>query len=234
MIETESAIEKNVKQIIPSFVRTLMEKAFSIGKQIVSEEYQEEGFVHSYANKEIPNSYFEKIIQEELKEISKDSVILDLGSGKGETSQFLKKCGFSKVFSIDRSVAGLKMEKRDDSESLSAQSSAEKMPFPDNTFDFIHTKDVLQHIKDKELFFSEIARVLKPNGKVLATTSASEGFLPNYGFVIPFLIPGLMKKCGFADIRERKWIPKIKELAKDWMGFPVPRTVFVAILKKKI
>jgi len=43
----------------------------------------------------------------------------------------------------------------------------EKLPFNDNSFDFILAADVMEHIYDTELIFSELKRVLKPKGKIL-------------------------------------------------------------------
>jgi ubiquinone/menaquinone biosynthesis C-methylase UbiE len=41
---------------------------------------------------------------------------------------------------------------------------------PDNTFDFVVSFQVIEHIKNDKLFVSEIHRVLKPGGKFLCTT----------------------------------------------------------------
>jgi 2-polyprenyl-3-methyl-5-hydroxy-6-metoxy-1,4-benzoquinol methylase len=40
----------------------------------------------------------------------------------------------------------------------------------DNTFDFVVTFQVIEHIQDDDLFIKEIYRVLKPGGKVIITT----------------------------------------------------------------
>jgi len=40
----------------------------------------------------------------------------------------------------------------------------------DNSFDFVVSFQVIEHIKDDDLFFREIHRVLKPGGKALLTT----------------------------------------------------------------
>ncbi len=42
--------------------------------------------------------------------------------------------------------------------------------FPDNTFDFAVTFQVIEHIKDDKTFLKEINRVLKPGGKLVLTT----------------------------------------------------------------
>ncbi|MBO0934414.1 class I SAM-dependent methyltransferase [Fibrella aquatilis] len=41
---------------------------------------------------------------------------------------------------------------------------------PDNTFDYIVTFQVIEHIEDDDLFVKECYRVLKPGGKLLLTT----------------------------------------------------------------
>lgn len=45
----------------------------------------------------------------------------------------------------------------------------EKIDIASNTFDTILTTDVLEHIAVPEIFFSEIARLLKPSGKLVLT-----------------------------------------------------------------
>ena len=41
---------------------------------------------------------------------------------------------------------------------------------PDNTFDYVVSFQVIEHIKDDSLYLTEINRVLKPGGKVFITT----------------------------------------------------------------
>ena len=38
------------------------------------------------------------------------------------------------------------------------------LPFADNTFDFVFSDQVLEHVQDHNLAFAEIARVMKPGG----------------------------------------------------------------------
>ena len=39
-----------------------------------------------------------------------------------------------------------------------------KVPWPDNTFDFVFATQVFEHVSDQELAYSEVHRVLKPGG----------------------------------------------------------------------
>lgn len=43
----------------------------------------------------------------------------------------------------------------------------ENIPFPDNSFDFIFTHDVMEHVRSVEATMDELYRVLKPGGKLL-------------------------------------------------------------------
>jgi len=45
-----------------------------------------------------------------------------------------------------------------------------KFPFEDNKFDVIHSNQVIEHVKDTDLFVSEIYRILKPGGYAVIST----------------------------------------------------------------
>lgn len=49
-------------------------------------------------------------------------------------------------------------------------------PFSDEYFDLVLASDVIEHIKENEIFLREISRVLKPDGEFYVTT-------PNYGSI---------------------------------------------------
>ena len=49
-------------------------------------------------------------------------------------------------------------------EDIIINSNAEKLPFPDNDFDFIYSTNVLEHVQNPELVIKESIRVLKPGG----------------------------------------------------------------------
>lgn len=47
----------------------------------------------------------------------------------------------------------------------------DKLPYPDNFFDEVYSFDFFEHLANPLLFLKESKRVLKPNGKVVLTTS---------------------------------------------------------------
>ena len=44
----------------------------------------------------------------------------------------------------------------------------EDLPYPDNSFDFIVSYDVFEHVRDLRIVMGEVSRVLKPGGRLLA------------------------------------------------------------------
>src|ERR1039458_4880448 len=50
-------------------------------------------------------------------------------------------------------------------------------PYPDNTFDVVHSAQVIEHIHNTRLFVSEIFRVLKPGGTAVVASENLTSFL---------------------------------------------------------
>lgn len=71
----------------------------------------------------------------------------------------------------------------------------EKIPFEDNTFDFVYSKSVLEHVFNTDNFVSESLRVLKPGGTFVSLTpdwaSQQSIFWDDYTHVKPFTRKGL-------------------------------------------
>ncbi len=51
---------------------------------------------------------------------------------------------------------------------LKVMDCSKKLKFPDDTFDFIFTKDMFECVSDKDFLVSEIHRILKPGGVVIS------------------------------------------------------------------
>lgn len=78
----------------------------------------------------------------------------------------------------------------------SAQGNAEKLPFKDNTFDFVIATEVIEHVRYPRRMLDEFARVLKKGGRVLLSTPNVAHFTNR----VAFLCMGIF--CDDRDLHE--------------------------------
>ncbi len=98
-----------------------------------------------------------------------DLTILDLGCGTGAMSKILTRWGT--VISSDYSDCALNFCRRRGNLHLCAADAA-RAPFQSSRFDLIIALDILEHLPDDAAALKEIARLLKPNGVLMATVPA--------------------------------------------------------------
>lgn len=111
--------------------------------------------------------------------------VLDLGCGGGRHAFECYRRGAA-VVALDADLVELKSvsammaamaeekENRNGGASLEVQGTAFCLPFPDASFDRVIAAEVLEHLDDDELALSELARVLRPSGRMAVT-------VPRYG-----------------------------------------------------
>jgi SAM-dependent methyltransferase len=93
---------------------------------------------------------------------------LDLGSDNGVVSLLLRRGG-GRWASGDltlEAVESIRGLVSDDVHLL----DGERLPFPDGEFDRVVVVDMLEHVRDEALFVAELARVLKPGGRLVVNT----------------------------------------------------------------
>ncbi len=100
---------------------------------------------------------------------------LDIGAGRGIASFALAKDGWH-VTSAEpdpSQVVGAgairRLAEEGDVRIDVVSNAGEKLPFDDHTFDLVYGRAVLHHAASLEKFCAELARVLKPGGRLLAT-----------------------------------------------------------------
>jgi SAM-dependent methyltransferase len=105
-------------------------------------------------------------------------LVLDVGCGSGLVTRDIARLTKGTVIGIDGSAYLLAFAKRilGDYENITlCLGDAQQLPFPDSTFDLVTCNLVLMWADDPQKVVSEMTRVVKPKGKVLASLE------PDYG-----------------------------------------------------
>jgi len=93
---------------------------------------------------------------------------LDVGAGRGKFLCAMAGLGFE-ARGVETNPAYItESEARAESEGITiqvVQGRGEKLPFPDNQFDFVNCAEVTEHVDDPIAMCREISRVLKPGGR---------------------------------------------------------------------
>jgi demethylmenaquinone methyltransferase/2-methoxy-6-polyprenyl-1,4-benzoquinol methylase len=92
-----------------------------------------------------------------------DELVLDCGCGDGGVARLIRQ-RVGEVVAIDVEP----FETWHDEPGLTFRTAdAEQLPFPDSSFDVVHSKDSLHHMQSPERALAEYRRVLKPRGTAL-------------------------------------------------------------------
>ena len=100
--------------------------------------------------------------------------VLDVGCGTGNYAAALTEATRCRISGIDPSPRMLERA-RDAApwESL-AQGNAENLPFNDESFDVVMSTDVIHHVAERDAYFREALRVLRPAGHLITVTDSHD------------------------------------------------------------
>ncbi|WP_432798319.1 class I SAM-dependent methyltransferase [Poriferisphaera sp. WC338] len=119
-----------------------------------------------------------KLLVDLLEGVSKETKILDLGSGDGFTLTLLHHLGYKQIFGID--YAKPRRSRREtlrrifrpfkfDPANLITIGDICRTHFPEESFEWMTCISVIEHGVDLAVFFEEVARLLAPGGRLLIT-----------------------------------------------------------------
>jgi len=125
-----------------------------------------------------------------LLQIKNGANVLDLCCGSGDICGIIKKnYPGSKVTGVDFSSSMLEMAKKKYNNINFIEADALKLPFLDNSFDYITISFGLRNIPNKDEALKEALRVLKPNGTFMHLDFGQKNFITRiYNFFVLCLI----------------------------------------------
>jgi SAM-dependent methyltransferase len=105
---------------------------------------------------------YEEAFLEPVRSDGRPDRVLDAGCGRGEVLASFKREGVPVDYlGVDLGVGDPSWEFR-----VTALADLHRLPFSDGAFDKVICTDVLEHVDHPEVVFGELARVLRPGGKL--------------------------------------------------------------------
>jgi len=189
---------------------------------------------HTYDGHELEYSYISDVLDSFLAEASQRDIteVLDLASGTGEVANAIECRGFQTIRLDINNLAITRQHSKNPFIKL-IEASAWKLPLQSGVIQAIHMKDALTHIADRNLFFSEVQRILIRKGIFIAVSAVHMIPQPPIYFVShPKSTVNFAKNHGFRLLNEWSWTPQ--HPSKDWYhGNPDGTERFVLLFEKK-
>ena len=169
------------------------------------------------------------------------SIFLDIGCGRGEFLKGFINCGV-KGHAVDQSSSARKY--CPEAELRIADIENDSIPYPDNFFDVVFSKSVVEHFHCPEKLIREKYRVLKPGGLAITLCPAWEYnyriYFEDYTHRTPFMLQSLRDIQiihGFEEVQ----VQFFRQLPSTWYGMAavaiplaeLTRVSLPAILKRR-
>ncbi|SHI76131.1 Methyltransferase domain-containing protein [Malonomonas rubra DSM 5091] len=142
--------------------------------------------------------------------------VLVLGCGQGTDEKNIKSlCPSANIRSTDISAEMIKRAIDGASPSTFALASAENMPFPDNSFDRIVSREVIEHVDKPQQMLNEVSRMLRDNGVAVITTENEESLSRKHAggeFIKRIIRLFFRKNASFDVVAFKDEAPTLREM----------------------
>lgn len=164
----------------------------------------------TYSTTRAPIGEYPAMLARHLMETAymKTGKLLDIGSGRGDFLDAFSQLGYE-VAGVD--ISPFSAARVGTYTIKTCNFECEPLPFPDNEFDFVFSKSVIEHLHSPHHLVSGAFQVLKPGGvAVIMTPSWAHTywgpFYIDHTHVTPYTIPSLadvLQIAGFENISSR-------------------------------
>ncbi|MBU1118970.1 class I SAM-dependent methyltransferase [Patescibacteria group bacterium] len=139
----------------------------------------------------VPNKTPKRIVQDHIERYAfaaqyvKKKNVLDIACGAGYGTSMLAKSGAEYVTGVDNSIEAIEYAQRKYSHDALTfiEDDAEKLSFPNNSFDVVVSFETIEHVSQYKSFISEVHRVLKKKGILILSS-------PNRTITSPNIVLG--------------------------------------------
>ena len=150
--------------------------------------------------------------------VPRGAMVLDVGCGSGWAARLMaEQASAGHVIGIDVSDEMVRVAREQSSRVANVEfqvASAEKLPFPDNTFTHAFSMESLYYYADIGKAASEIGRVLKPGGLFITVVDLYKENPPTHQWIETLKVPvqllgvedyrSLLAQGGFENIRDER------------------------------
>lgn len=110
----------------------------------------------------------------ETGRISQASAVVEVGCGTGNYSIALREATGCRITGVEPAAEMLVVARARNGAIDFRQGRAEALPLADAACDLIFSVDVIHHVRDRAAFFREVARLLRPGGRLCTVTDSAE------------------------------------------------------------
>lgn len=163
----------------------------TITKKIQKILFHNSVFAHNLINRD-------KWIAKQASMLSSGSRVLDVGAGSCPYRLYFKHCEY-----LSQDFTGLKSNQLRNGSygKIDYICDAKSIPVEDSSFDAVLCTEMIEHVPEPEAVLKEIARILRPEGKLILTAPLGSGIHQEpyhfYGGFTPYWYQHFLEKVGF-------------------------------------
>jgi ubiquinone/menaquinone biosynthesis C-methylase UbiE len=141
----------------------------------------EELFEKYYAGRK----FYDKLYRDRIREhLLPGQWLLDAGCGRYMT--------YCKEFAVEAQVVGIDLESTLETDNgqnpYGVRGDLGQLPFPENCFDVVISRSVIEHLENPTRVFREFQRVLRPGGKVVIVTPNKYDYVSIVATLTPYRV----------------------------------------------